>query len=214
MAGTGARGPDGDAGAGAPPSLAERKAALRRRVLAARDALPPGTRARLSAAILARVTALEAFRAAPVVLGYASIGSEPATGAFLDAVLAGGRELVLPRVDRARRRLELHRVADLAADLRPGVWGIAEPDPARCPPAALDAIAFALVPGVAFDPRGGRLGYGAGYYDRLLAAWPAPPPLVAAAFTVQVVDEVPVGPGDRPVDRVVTECETYAREGR
>jgi 5-formyltetrahydrofolate cyclo-ligase len=210
---TGLRVADGEGG-GCAAGLAERKAALRRRVLAARDALPPGMRARLSAAIFARVAALEAFRGAPVVLAYASIGSEPDTGAFLDAVLAGGRELVLPRVDRARRRLELHRVADLAADLRPGVWGIAEPDPARCPPATLGAIAFALVPGVAFDRHGGRLGHGAGYYDRLLGGWPAPPPLVAAAFGVQVVDEVPMGPGDRRVDRVVTDSDTYAGEGR
>jgi 5,10-methenyltetrahydrofolate synthetase len=206
--------PDDDARADSGSDLAGRKAELRRRVLAARDALGPAARARLAAAIFERVVALEAFRAAPVVLAYASIGSEPATGPFLAAVLAGGRGLVLPRIDRARRRLELYHVTDPGADLRPGVWGIAEPDPARCAPAPLGEIALALVPGVVFDPRGGRIGYGAGYYDRLLAAWTAPPLLVAAAFGIQVVDEVPMGPRDRRVDRVVTETDTYPREGR
>ena len=68
------------------------------------------------------------------------------------------------------------------------------------------------MPGVAFDPDGGRLGYGAGYYDRLLAAWAsALPPLVAAAFELQVVPAVPVLAGDHRVDLVVTESQTYWR---
>jgi 5-formyltetrahydrofolate cyclo-ligase len=62
-----------------------------------------------------------------------------------------------------------------------------------------------------FDPDGGRIGYGAGYYDRLLGAWPLPvPPLVAAAFELQVVPAVPVLPTDRRVDLVVTESRTYS----
>jgi 5-formyltetrahydrofolate cyclo-ligase len=73
-------------------------------------------------------------------------------------------------------------------------------------------IDFVLVPGVVFDPRGGRIGYGAGYYDRLLAAWPAPPPpVVAAAFELQVVPAVPVLAGDRRVDLVVTDSRIYSK---
>ena len=65
------------------------------------------------------------------------------------------------------------------------------------------------MPGVAFDPGGGRLGYGRGYYDRLLSAVAVDTPLVAAAFEVQMVDEVPMAPGDRRVDRVITEVRAY-----
>jgi 5-formyltetrahydrofolate cyclo-ligase len=73
-----------------------------------------------------------------------------------------------------------------------------------------DEIDFVLVPGVAFDPHGGRVGHGGGYYDRLLAAWPLPvPPLVAAAFELQVVPAVPVLPTDHRVDLVVTESGRY-----
>jgi 5-formyltetrahydrofolate cyclo-ligase len=75
-------------------------------------------------------------------------------------------------------------------------------------------IDFILVPGLVFDWEGGRIGYGAGYYDRLLTAWPAPvPPLVAAAFEVQLVPAVPMLAGDRRVDLVVTESGTYPQGG-
>ena len=108
--------------------------------------------------------------------------------------------------------LVLYQVASLETDLRPGTWGIPEPDPAHCGLAAPADIDFILVPGVAFDPDGGRLGYGAGYYDRLLAAWVSPlPPLVAAAFELQIVPAVPVLAGDHRVDLVVTESQTYWR---
>jgi 5-formyltetrahydrofolate cyclo-ligase len=195
-----------------PHPAAAAKAALRREILARRDALAPAARARLSAAALARVAALEAFRRARVVLGYASFGSELDTRPFLRGVLADGRTLVLPRVERAARRLALHQVRDLEVDLQPGAWGIPEPTPARCRAAAADEIDFVLVPGVVFDKGGGRVGYGGGYYDRLLATWPDPAPLlVAAAFELQVVEAVPTLATDRRVDLVVTELGIYPK---
>ncbi len=189
---------------------ASSKAALRRETLARRDALDPGVRARLASIALSRVTALSAYRRARAVLAYASFGSEFDTRLFLRDVLASGRLLALPRVDRAARRLALHEVRDLDAELQPGTSGIPEPDSARCRSVAPGEIDFILVPGLVFDRDGGRIGYGAGYYDRLLAAWPAPvPPLVAAAFEVQLVPAVPMLAGDRRVDLVVTESGTY-----
>ena len=162
--------------------------------------------------VLERVQGLAAFSQARVVLGYASFGSELDTHPFLRAVLAGGRDLVLPRIDRAARRLALHRVEGLESDLRAGIWGILEPDPARCRPVTPAQIDFVLVPGLAFDPDGGRVGYGAGYYDRLLGEWPEPvPPLVAAAFDFQVVPAVPVSATDHRVDVVVTESRIYSK---
>jgi 5,10-methenyltetrahydrofolate synthetase len=192
------------------PDPAATKAALRRETLARWDALDPGVRARLASIALSRVMTLSVYRRARAVLAYASFGSELDTRLFLRDVLASGRLLALPRVDRAARRLALHQVRDLHAELQPGTWGIPEPDSARCrivPPGEID---FIVVPGLVFDWDGGRIGYGAGYYDRLLTAWPAPvPPLVAAAFEVQLVPAVPMLAADRRVDLVVTESATY-----
>jgi len=188
---------------------AARKAELRRTILARRDALAPDERARRSAAIFATIGGLEAYRDARTVLAYHAFGSEPVTAPFLAAVLAAGKILVLPRVDRAARQLRLHRVSDPEAELEPGVWGIREPRPAVCPEVAAADVDFVLVPGVVFDVRGGRIGYGGGYYDRLLRGCRHRPALVAAAFDVLIVPEVPMGPDDVRVDRVVTETRVY-----
>jgi 5-formyltetrahydrofolate cyclo-ligase len=201
-----------------PPAVslgaAARKVELRRLVLARRDGLGPVRRAELSARIFARVLDLEAFRTARTVLAYHSFGSEPVTAPLLREVLRRGQVLGLPRVNRQARALDLYRVRDPDRDLVAGVWGIREPDPARCPPLAVEAPDFVLVPGVAFDARGGRIGYGAGYYDRLLGRCSAGAALVAAAFEVQLVDEVPWEPHDRRVDRVVTERCIHPEEPR
>jgi 5-formyltetrahydrofolate cyclo-ligase len=155
---------------------------------------------------------LPAFASAGAVLAYLSFGSEFHTDAFAAAVLAQDKRLVLPRVNSAHRRLELFAVADLALDVAPGVWGIREPRLDRCATATAGQIGLILAPGVAFSPRCERLGYGGGFYDRLLSQWPARrPPVVAAAFSLQIVDVLPIGPSDVPVDLVVTEDAVYKR---
>lgn len=131
------------------------------------------------------------------------MGAEFETAAFVRRVLADGKTLVLPRVNREAKRLNLFVVGDLDRDLAPGVWEIREPVPDRCAAAVERDIEFALVPGLAFDERGGRLGYGGGFYDRLLAGLQAV--RVTAAFSVQVVEAVPMSEHDQYVDLIVTE---------
>ena len=189
----------------------ETKAALRRAVLLRRDALPEGERALLGGRIVRAVLDLPTYENAGVVLAYASFGTELQTDGFLRRVLADGKTLLLPRVDRGA--LGLYEVRDPAVDLEPGRWGIREPKPDRCSPVEPGSVEFALVPGVAFDRRGRRLGYGGGFYDRLLAGGlPEGTPLVSGAFEVQILAEVPTDPHDAPVDLVVTETNTYARD--
>lgn len=188
------------------------KAATRRAVLLRRDALPGGERALLSARIVAAILDLPTYQKADAVLAYASFGTELQTDGLLRRVLADGKTLVLPRVERGG--LGLYVVRDLARDLAPGTWGIREPGPDRCPPADAGGVGFALIPGVAFDRRARRLGYGGGYYDRLLAGGlPEGTPLISGAFEVQILDEVPTNPHDAPVDFVLTERNIYTRDG-
>ena len=121
--------------------------------------------------------------------------------------LAAGKVVAAPRVDAPARMLRAYRIDDLDRDVERGHRGIPEPR-ASCVEVALERIDWVLVPGVAFDARGGRLGYGGGYYDRLLPFVSPGAPRVAGAFDMQIVDHVPMAPHDIAVDFVVTEQRT------
>lgn len=185
------------------------KSEIRKRVLARRDARPEVERRALSERITSRLLALDVYRAARCVMAYMSFGSEFETTGFVSDLLAQRKTLVLPRAERGSRALELYAVRDFERELDAGVWGIREPRPELCRAAAPEEIEFVLVPGVAFTRRCERLGYGGGFYDRLIRGFAKRPPLVAAAFSLQVVPDLPVSEGDQKVDRVVTEDALY-----
>lgn len=187
------------------------KSALRKAVLGRRDALDVEVRKSLSLAIMEDIPRLDCYRQAGLVLAYVGFGSELRTETLLRRVLDDGKVLVLPRVNREEHDLDLYEVGDLEQNLEAGTWGIREPKPELCPRAEPAAIDFALVPGLAFDRSGARLGYGGGYYDRLLNGLFGPRPfLVAAAFELQMVDEVPLEEHDVRVDLIRTEKNSYA----
>jgi 5-formyltetrahydrofolate cyclo-ligase len=187
------------------------KSALRKEIIARREALDPAVRRDLAARVTPRLAALPEFGRAGCVMAYVSFGAEFDTTAFIGEVLARGKQLVLPRVDRAARALRLHAVRDPGAELAPGTMGIREPRGGVCPEVDPAAVDFVLVPGVAFTARCERLGYGAGYYDRLIRAFEPRPTLVVAAFAAQIVPQLPLTPSDEPVDRVMTEDADYRR---
>ena len=193
--------------------LQKAKAALRQDILGRRDAMTPAERSLLSRTIVTGILDLSAYRRAETVLAYASFGSEPGTDGFLRRVLEDGKILFLPRVDRHKRRLVLFEIKDPRTDLQPGVWGIREPRDGPGMSAEAGAVDFVLVPGVAFDRRGGRLGYGGGFYDRLLSTeLRSGVALVSAAFECQVVERVPRDRHDVAVGGVVTEAGRYPAE--
>ena len=186
------------------------KPSLRRRILGRRDAIDPCSRTALSRAIVRDIVETSVYRRSNTVMVYASFGSELQTDEFMRHVLHQGKILLLPRVNHQKGSLDVYRVRDSIRDLQGGTWGIREPRPDRCVRVDPHAIGFVLVPGLAFDARGGRLGYGGGFYDKLLAdglspcAW-----LVAGAFESQMVEKVPVDGHDVPMDVVVTENGHY-----
>jgi len=185
-------------------ALRDAKAALRARVLAERDALPADLRASASAAIVARMLARTDFLAAQCILVTLPFHNEWDSTTLVRAALDAGKTVAIPRVDKDARMLEPQRITDLARDVGLGYRSIPEPLP-DCPRIARGDIDFVVVPGVAFDCEGRRLGYGGGYYDRLLPLLSPRAPRVAGAFDMQVVDRVPVGPNDIAIDAVVTE---------
>jgi 5,10-methenyltetrahydrofolate synthetase len=187
------------------PGFPPGKTQLRQVMVARRDGLAAAEVARLAAALTARVTALPEYAAARAVLCTMAIGSEWSTRAFIELGRAHGKTIVLPRVTAPPRHLELHAVRDFERDLKPGVWEIPEPDPQRCPVVGFAAVDFALVPALAVDRDGYRLGYGAGYFDRLLTGRGARPFCVTALPALFHVGALPHEPHDVPVDLAVDE---------
>lgn len=178
------------------------KRALRRDVLAERDALPIVERVTKSEAIALRLLGMSETIHARVVMAYWSFGSEVDTAPLIERLVAQGRTVALPRIERD----ELVPVAFVPDEaMQETTFGAMEPSNGRAlDPGELDLV---VAPGVAFDRACGRVGYGRGFYDRLLGRVPAGTPVVGVAFDLQVVHEVPTGRSDRAVDAVVTENE-------
>lgn len=190
-------------------SLHQRKALLRSSVLAERDALQPAVRTERSREIVGAITELPAFRAAKSVLLTSSFGSEVETGPLIADTLSSGKTLLLPLVNKVSRMLELYAVADPESQLARGTYGIAEPRPDRCRRAVCAEVEWVLVPGVVYADDGFRIGYGGGFYDRLLPLLPPTAPRVSAAFQFQRRDEVPHGIHDQKIQIVVTEAGVF-----
>ena len=170
----------------------------------------------VSARILDRVFAMPEYRQARIVLFYVDARSEVRTKAALPTALAAGKTVLVPWCNDAGR-LELFRLTDMS-ELELGKYDILEPAPQlrRRPDrvALAKDLDFALIPGVAFDPRGGRVGHGKGYYDKLLEGARPDCPLVAPAFECQVFEEVPTDEHDVFMDDVVTEDRVLEGHGR
>ncbi len=188
-----------------PEDIAKQKAELRWHMLDRRDALDEGVRAQLNHSITGKLLALPEYAKPKTILAYMSIGSEFDTAEFIRELLASGKILALPKVNKAKKILELYLVNNPATELRRGMWGIAEPDEAICQRIAIDEVDLVLVPGLVFDTLGYRIGYGGGYYDKLLASRDKKTYLIAAAYSVQLVQTIPVLPHDIKLEKIITE---------
>lgn len=183
----------------------KRKKELRKRVQELRDALPPEKRKELSARIAENLWSVSEFAAAGTVLFFISFRSEVDTMPMIRRALAEGKRVCVPCTNMDDKSMVASQLNDLENDLCLGNYDILEP---RCeclrplPPEEIDVV---LMPGVAFDLTGGRLGYGGGYYDRFLEKCNPRCLLIAVAFELQIVEHVPCADHDRHVHKIVTE---------
>ncbi|HET6575796.1 MAG TPA: 5-formyltetrahydrofolate cyclo-ligase [Fimbriiglobus sp.] len=171
----------------------------------------------VSRRIVGAFMALPAYVAARTVMWYVDAGSEVRTRHVLPEALTGGKRIVVPYCIVETNQLELFLLEDMT-ELAEGAHKILEPrGDLRARPGkrvAPDELDLVMVPGVAFDPRGGRMGQGKGYYDRLLARVRADAPLAALAFECQIFPEIPVADHDVLMDTVLTEVKSYPGQGR
>ena len=186
-----------------PTAIEDAKAELRVQARARRDALPASVRAAAARAIAARPFPV-ALTPRAVVSGFMPLGSEINPIPLMRKLAGAGAQLALPVVGGRGKPLSM-RVFDFGQRLVPGVWGIREP----APDAAEVFPDILLVPLLAFDRSGRRIGYGAGYYDLTIAALRARKTVTACglAFAAQEVSSVPTTSRDARLDLVLTEHE-------
>ena len=187
-----------------PQTIDDAKKQLRAAMQARRDALPPGERQAAAEAIAARIFPLPVGRGT-IVSGFMPLRSEINPLPLMQKLAGAGASLALP-VIAGRGKALVMRAWRWGEPLNPGIWGIREPKP-DAPEVEPDIL---LVPLLAFDRRGQRIGYGAGYYDMTIARLRARKATTAIgiAFAVQEVGAVPADAFDAPLDLVLTEQET------
>ena len=184
------------------------KRALRAKMRATRARVPAEQRAERSERIRAGLLSLPsvtALRADDLVVSFMPIRAEPDLRPLHATLRAMGAHLVLPRVEPESGDLILHRVdADAEAALQPGAFGVSEPSP-ELPVVSGGDVRVIFIPGLVMDVRGHRLGYGRGFFDRLLPNLEGATK-VGVCYDFQLVGELPDEPHDVPLDYVVTDA--------
>jgi 5-formyltetrahydrofolate cyclo-ligase len=195
-------------------SIRERKDALRKLAHANRNAQE--NKDDLSRRIVGAFMSLPEYAVAETVMFYIDVRSEVRTRHDLELALQSGKTIVIPWCN-AEGELELFRL-DAMDELEVGMYKILEPRTELRSLAEkqvnVESLDLIMVPGVGFDRRGGRMGHGKGYYDKLLQHARRNTPLVALAFECQVFDEIPVADHDIFMDKLITEDHVYNGRGR
>lgn len=180
------------------------KKTIRQEILLKRDAIPENIKKEKDTAITQCIIRLPEFTNAKTILFYASFRSEVDTIEMIKISLSHGKQIILPRVDKENKKLLLYKIKDIN-ELAQGYMGILEPPVSEGKLTGLDDIDLIIIPGTAFDVSGSRLGYGAGFYDRLLAGMKKKIPIIAPAYEEQIVDDIPSGPHDVKVTKIITD---------
>ena len=177
------------------------KNALRARIRGELKKMTPTERVAASVQACARLTQQDIWQKAQTVLFYAPLPEELDVWPLLMSALAAGKTVSLPRFDAEQKGYVACHIKDAARDLRAGQFGIREPGE-MCARISLNRLDLILVPGIAFDLNGYRLGRGKGYYDRLLAE--AGGPTCGVAFDEQIVGQIPTEPHDVRLNCILT----------
>ncbi len=183
------------------PPPAQAKSNLREQIRDRLKSVPATTRATAATHLCTQLKTSDLWRAAKTVLLFAPLPDEPDVWPLLADALLAGKVVALPRFDPATKKYVPGQIQNPVTDLVSGQFGIREPDNS-CPVVPLNRLDLLLVPGVAFDPHGRRLGRGKGFYDRLLADVRGK--TCGVAFDEQIVAKIPTEPHDIPLNCILT----------
>ena len=145
------------------------------------------------------------FQEANIVLLSVNRGHEFETRNIIQKALNFKKIVILPAFSTEKSEITLMKIDNIEKDLVAGPLGNSEPDPSRCKVVPIDCIDIALIPGFAFDEKGGRIGTGHGYYDRFIPKLPVTTRKISLAFEEQIIQQVPMESHDRYVDIIITD---------
>lgn len=180
------------------------KSSIRKKILKKRDKISRDIKTIKDLSIKQRLFSLHEFMNAKIIFFYASFKSEVETLAMIKETLEMEKRIVLPKVRREGRGVKLYEIKDIN-ELSPGHMGIPEPSSPKGYSLSLEEVDLVVIPGVAFDYSGNRLGYGGGFYDMLLADRQKKIPIIALAYEEQLIDKIPSEPHDIKIDMILTD---------
>ena len=185
--------------------IREKKQDIRDEVARKMSALSADEVAKQKQAIENRLFEFANFLESRIVLLYTPAQNEVNTQGIIRRSYLYGKIIVLPAFDPTSHAVRLFKVDDLDKDLIQGVRGNLEPNTKRCKSVPIDCLDIAIIPGIAMDEKGGRIGQGNGYYDRLIPDLPITTRKVGLVYEFQIVPVIPLESHDKYVDIVITQ---------
>lgn len=183
----------------------EKKQEIRQGITNSLETLSTEEKAEKTRGIENRVFEFANFLEAKVVLLYVASKNEVRTEGILRRCFDYNKIVVLPAFETTRYKIKLYKIENPSVDIILGSRQIPEPNPAKCKVVPMDCLDIALIPAVALDEKGGRIGSGEGYYDRFIPKLPITTRKVALAFEDQILPQVPMESHDKHVDIIITE---------
>ncbi|MFZ5569470.1 MAG: 5-formyltetrahydrofolate cyclo-ligase [Thermodesulfobacteriota bacterium] len=185
--------------------IREKKNEIRKEMIARIESMPEAEKTKSMRKLEDSLFGFANFMEANIALLFTNRSAEVDTRKIIQRGLANQKIIALPTFDADQREMIPMKIDNIKSDLIVGPQGYLEPDPGRCKRIPIDCIDIAIVPGLAFDEKGGRLGTGDGYYDRLMPKLPITTRKVALAFEKQIIPHVPMESHDKYVDIIITD---------
>ena len=183
----------------------EKKQEIRNEISTFFNSLPGDVLEANTSVIERRLFEFANFLESKIVMLYVNVENEVATDNIIRRSYDYSKIVVLPTFDTVKSTMKLMKVDNPDKDLIKGPRGILEPNPAKCKLVPLDCIDIAIIPGIAMDEKGGRVGSGDGYYDRIIPDLPMTTRKVGLVFEGQLIPQVPMESHDKHVDIIITE---------
>lgn len=185
--------------------LYNNKVYIRKSVIEKRDSITIDIKKEWDECILKKLIDSKSYKDSLVLFTFVSFGSEVDTHKIISYALNDGKIVYVPKIKSKDKGIEIFRINTLS-DLKPGYFNILEPLE-NCPVGNIKDIDLILIPGIAFDRNGGRIGYGAGFYDRFLTNINSAVPKLALAYQFQILGEVPMTELDVKVGGIISNKE-------